>query len=112
LAIIPQPWMLVPAGLPCQPFPDSAQNQPRPQLRAELVVNQQPSYAESAEQQQENNVPGIRAVLQYVIALSDGQREHQNHDDQIESLVHKRSFPEKGEGMHSDTRHHISCPLR
>jgi hypothetical protein len=28
------------------------------------------------------------------VALTDGQREHQNHKDEIESFVHKRSFPD------------------
>lgn len=59
----------------------------------ELVVDEQASHGERSENQAEEDVAGVGAVMQDAVALADGQGEHQDHNDQIESLVHKRSFP-------------------
>ena len=50
-------------------------------LFAEIVVNHQTSDAESGEKQKKDDVAGIGAELHDAVALFDGQREHQNHND-------------------------------
>jgi hypothetical protein len=59
---------------------------------AELVMNHQAAHAERCEQKEEYDVRGVRAVLHDAVAFFNCQREHQHHNDQVESLVHTRSF--------------------
>jgi hypothetical protein len=60
----------------------------------ETVVDEQATDAECCENQAEEDISRVSAVVHDAVALPDGQREHQNHKNEIEGFVHKRSFPD------------------
>lgn len=58
----------------------------------ETVVDEQATDAKCCENQAEEDISRVSAVVHDAVALPDGQREHQNHKNEIEGFVHKRSF--------------------
>jgi len=57
-------------------------------------VDQEAADGKRGENQAEKDIAGVCAVLHDAVALADGQRKHQNHKNEIEGFVHKRSFPD------------------
>src|SRR5690242_3648455 len=58
-------------------------------LFAELIVDQETADAEGEKKQKEDDVGGVGAYLRDDVELSGGEREHENHDDEIEGFVHE-----------------------
>jgi hypothetical protein len=55
-------------------------------------VDQETAEGEGEKKQKEDDVGGGGAGLRDEINLARGEREHENHDDEIEGFVHERSF--------------------
>lgn len=53
-------------------------------------MDQQSTNGECQEQQEKDHVGGVRADLRDDVELPGGERKHQNHDDEVEGLVHGR----------------------
>src|SRR5262245_12185406 len=71
---------------------------PRPASRsalraAVLLMNQKPPHGKRRKKQAEQYVSGVRAVLGDVERFHDRQAGHQNHQDQIQSLIHVLLLP-------------------
>jgi hypothetical protein len=58
-------------------------------LFAELIVDQEAADGEGEKKQEEDNVGGGGAELRDEINLAGGEREHENHDDEVEGFVHE-----------------------
>jgi hypothetical protein len=61
----------------------------RMRLFTELIVDQEAPDGEGEKKQEEDDIGGGGAELRDEINLPRGEREHENHDDEIESLVHE-----------------------
>jgi len=57
-------------------------------LLAELIVDQETADGEGEKKQKEDYVGGGGTGLRDEINLARGEREHENHDDEIEGFVH------------------------
>jgi hypothetical protein len=61
----------------------------RVRLFAEPIVDQETADGEGEKKQKEDDVGGGGAGLKDEINLARGEREHENHDDEIEGFVHE-----------------------
>jgi hypothetical protein len=57
-------------------------------LFAELIVDQETADGEGEKKQKKDDVGGVGAYLRDDVDLPGGEREHENHDDEIEGFVH------------------------